>query len=116
MRPVLEQLLSRFRGPAGGRLLAKRGPLLLRTLCVQLDARDVYSQLAGILETERDVAFATAMVQALSLILLTAQEVSVGSARHDVQCLAPAIYSAGMFDVWNLHVTTAATLSAMCVC
>ncbi|XP_002984143.2 protein VAC14 homolog [Selaginella moellendorffii] len=57
-------------------LLERRGTLALRRLCVLLDAETVYRELATILEGEADLEFATVMVQALNLILLTASELA----------------------------------------
>ncbi|KAJ8555081.1 hypothetical protein K7X08_000016 [Anisodus acutangulus] len=57
-------------------LLEKRGALIIRRLCVLLDAERVYLELSTILEEESDLDFASIMVQALNLILLTASELS----------------------------------------
>lgn len=55
-------------------LLEKRGTLILRSLCVLLNAERIYRELATILEGEADLEFATIIIQALNLILLTAPE------------------------------------------
>ncbi|XP_058182359.1 protein VAC14 homolog isoform X2 [Rhododendron vialii] len=57
-------------------LLEKRGALIVRRLCVLLDAERVYRELSTILVGECDLDFATIMVQALNLILLTSSELS----------------------------------------
>ncbi|CAH9095991.1 unnamed protein product [Cuscuta epithymum] len=57
-------------------LLEKRGALIVRRLCVLLDAERVYRELSTILEGESDLDFASTMVQALNLILLTSSELS----------------------------------------
>ncbi|KAH1064062.1 hypothetical protein J1N35_029049 [Gossypium stocksii] len=57
-------------------LLEKRGALIIRRLCVLLDAERVYRELSTILEGEADLDFACVMVQALNLILLTSSELS----------------------------------------
>lgn len=57
-------------------LLEKRGALIIRRLCVLLDAERVYRELSTILEGEADLDFACIMVQALNLILLTSSELS----------------------------------------
>ncbi|KAF6150807.1 hypothetical protein GIB67_020890 [Kingdonia uniflora] len=57
-------------------LLQKRGALIVRRLCVLLDAERVYRELSTILEGEADLDFASVMVQALNLILLTSSELS----------------------------------------
>nr|KJB15355.1 hypothetical protein B456_002G172300 [Gossypium raimondii] len=58
-------------------LLERRGALIIRRLCVLLDAERVYRGLSTILEGEADLDFACIMVQALNLILLTSSELSV---------------------------------------
>ncbi|GAB2296947.1 PtdIns(3,5)P(2) sythesis regulation factor [Dionaea muscipula] len=55
-------------------LLEKRGALIIRRLCVLLEAERVYRELSTILENESDLDFASIMVQALNLILLTSSE------------------------------------------
>ncbi|CAN4090467.1 unnamed protein product [Withania somnifera] len=57
-------------------LLEKRGALIIRRLCVLLNAERVYRELSTILEGESDLDFASVMVQALNLILLTSTELS----------------------------------------
>ncbi|KAK8613890.1 hypothetical protein V6N13_101644 [Hibiscus sabdariffa] len=57
-------------------LLERRGPLIIRRLCVLLGAERVYCELSTILEEEADLDFACIMVQALNLILLTSSELS----------------------------------------
>ncbi|TYI97853.1 hypothetical protein E1A91_D01G172200v1 [Gossypium mustelinum] len=56
-------------------LLERRGALIIRRLCVLLDAERVYRELSTILEGEADLDFACIM--ALNLILLTSSELSV---------------------------------------
>lgn len=55
-------------------LLEKRGALIVRRLCVLLGAEKVYREFSTILESEIDLDFASVMVQALNLILLTSAE------------------------------------------
>ncbi|VFQ66495.1 unnamed protein product [Cuscuta campestris] len=55
-------------------LLEKRGALIVRRLCVLLDAEKVYREISAILEGESDLEFVAVMVQALNLILLTSAE------------------------------------------
>lgn len=57
-------------------LLERRGALIIRRLCVLLDAERVYRELSAILEGESDLDFAYVMVQALNIILLTSSELS----------------------------------------
>ncbi len=72
--PVMQQLVERFRGPTGARLLQRRGATIVRQLCVHLGAGRVLMQCASILEHEHDLRFAAGMTQALNLVLLTAPE------------------------------------------
>ncbi|KAK9105904.1 hypothetical protein Scep_022748 [Stephania cephalantha] len=65
-------LLQKFRIDQS--LLHKRGALIICQLCVSLDAERVYRDLARILEREPDLDFASIMVQALNMILLTSSE------------------------------------------
>uniref|UniRef100_A0A0E0KAQ1 Vacuolar protein 14 C-terminal Fig4-binding domain-containing protein n=1 Tax=Oryza punctata TaxID=4537 RepID=A0A0E0KAQ1_ORYPU len=57
-------------------LLEKRGALIVRRLCILLGAEKVYRKFSTILETEGDLEFASTMVQALNLILLTSTELA----------------------------------------
>ncbi|XP_020089671.1 protein VAC14 homolog isoform X1 [Ananas comosus] len=57
-------------------LLEKRGALIVRRLCVLLDAVRVYKEFSKILGSEADLDFASTMVQALNLILLTSSELA----------------------------------------
>ena len=67
--------LTRFRGPAGAKLLAKRGSLVVRTLAEILGGQKVLSALSANLEDETNIQFAANVVQALNFILLTTPEV-----------------------------------------
>ncbi|KAI3921189.1 hypothetical protein MKX01_036168 [Papaver californicum] len=73
-RQLVVYLMHNFR--IDHSLLEKRGALIIRRLCVLLDAERVYRQLSSILEEETDLDFASIMVQALNLILLTSSELS----------------------------------------
>ncbi|XXG51177.1 hypothetical protein AAC387_Pa02g5009 [Persea americana] len=57
-------------------LLENRGALIIRRLCVLLAAERVYRELSAILEREDDLEFASIMVQALNLILVTSTELA----------------------------------------
>ncbi|KAF7049947.1 hypothetical protein CFC21_058387 [Triticum aestivum] len=57
-------------------LLEKRGALIVRRLCVLLGAEKVYREFSTILQSEGDLDFASTMVQALNLILLTSTELA----------------------------------------
>ncbi|GAY56524.1 hypothetical protein CUMW_172560 [Citrus unshiu] len=73
-RQLVVFLVHNFR--VDNSLLEKRGALIIRRLCVLLDAERVYRELSTILEGEADLDFACTMVQALNLILLTSSELS----------------------------------------
>ncbi|XP_022725365.1 protein VAC14 homolog isoform X2 [Durio zibethinus] len=73
-RQLLVFLVHNFR--VDHSLLERRGALIIRRLCVLLDAERVYCELSTILEGEADLDFACIMVQALNLILLTSSELS----------------------------------------
>ncbi|KAJ1655716.1 hypothetical protein IWQ61_004588 [Dispira simplex] len=55
-------------------LLECRGSLIIRRLCVSLNAELIYRTIAEILETNEDHEFASMMVQNLNIILITAPE------------------------------------------
>ena len=74
---VLSTVLGCFRGPAGGKLLQRRGAVIVEKLCQELGAQRVLGTLSELLAEDDDVAFAAVMVQALNLILLTSAEVCV---------------------------------------
>ncbi|WJX48434.1 PtdIns(3,5)P(2) sythesis regulation factor [Trifolium repens] len=73
-RQLVVFLMHNFR--IDNSLLEKRGALIIRRLCVLLDAERVYRELSTILEGESNLDFASIMVQALNLILLTSSELS----------------------------------------
>ena len=69
---VLTNIIDLF--TADGRLLEARGSLIIRKLCVLLNAKSIYMALADILQSRGDLEFVPLMVQTLNLILLTAAE------------------------------------------
>ncbi|KAI3497808.1 hypothetical protein L1887_33358 [Cichorium endivia] len=71
---LVVSLVHKFR--TDNALLEKRGALIIRRLCVLLDAERVYRELSTILEGEADLDFASTLVQALNLILLTSSELA----------------------------------------
>ncbi|XP_078429485.1 ARM repeat superfamily protein [Wolffia australiana] len=73
-RDLVLYLVKNFK--ADNSLLEKRGALIIRRLCVLLDAERVYREFSIILEREEDLDFAAVMVQALNLIMLTSSELS----------------------------------------
>ena len=72
---LMRQLLDRFRGPDGAKLLQRRGSLIVCRLAALLGGRRVFRALAAVLADADDLRFVSALVQALNLILLTAPEV-----------------------------------------
>ncbi|KAL3921109.1 MAG: hypothetical protein SGPRY_005015 [Prymnesium sp.] len=70
--PLIDHLLKLFKSERN--LLEGRGALIVRQLCVLLDPHNVFETLAGGLEHEEDLDFASQMIQMLNLILLTSQE------------------------------------------
>ena len=74
--------MFRFRGAGGGRLLQRRGVLVVRRLAALLGAGPTLRLLSQLLEDEEDLPFASAMVQALNLILLTVPEVAPQHSPH----------------------------------
>ncbi|XP_074577078.1 protein VAC14 homolog isoform X2 [Curcuma longa] len=71
---LIELLVRRFQRDRA--LLERRGALVVRRLCVLLDAERVYREFSSNLEHETDLDFASIMVQALNLILLTSLELA----------------------------------------
>ncbi|KAK9106604.1 hypothetical protein Syun_022615 [Stephania yunnanensis] len=57
-------------------LLERRGALIIRRLCVLLDPERVCREISTILEGESNLDFASIMVQALNMILLTSSELA----------------------------------------
>ncbi|GAA5831231.1 hypothetical protein JCM11251_007801 [Rhodosporidiobolus azoricus] len=56
------------------KLLETRGSLIIRQLCVSLNAERIYRTCAEILEKDEDLEFASIMVQNLNLIMITSPE------------------------------------------
>ena len=73
---LVSSLLDRFRGENGQQFLRQRGGLVIRRMCAELGAKVTFCTLSNSLSIEADVAFASTLVQALNLILLTAPELS----------------------------------------
>uniref|UniRef100_A0A7S2Z3C3 Vacuolar protein 14 C-terminal Fig4-binding domain-containing protein n=1 Tax=Chloropicon laureae TaxID=464258 RepID=A0A7S2Z3C3_9CHLO len=71
---MVAALLDRFRGDKGLQLLQSRGSLVIRRLCSLLGPEKVFTTVSHLLVREQDLPFASTMVQALNLILLTAPE------------------------------------------
>ncbi|CAL9118766.1 unnamed protein product [Musa textilis] len=71
---LIDHLVQTFRNDHA--LLEKRGALIVRRLCVRLDAEQVYREFASKIEREDDLDFASNMVQALNLTLLTSSELA----------------------------------------
>ncbi|KAJ1980709.1 hypothetical protein H4R33_005409 [Dimargaris cristalligena] len=66
-------------------LLETRGSLIIRRLCVSLNAELIYRTIAEILETNEDHEFASMMVQNLNTILVTSPELA--ELRHRLKYL-----------------------------
>ncbi|KAJ1904304.1 hypothetical protein IWQ60_012469, partial [Tieghemiomyces parasiticus] len=66
-------------------LLETRGSLIIRRLCVSLQAELIYRTIAEILETTEDHEFASLMVQYLNTILITSPELA--ELRHRLKYL-----------------------------
>ncbi|KVI05441.1 Armadillo-like helical [Cynara cardunculus var. scolymus] len=95
-RQLVVFLVHKFR--TDDALLEKRGALIIRRLCVLLEAERVYRELSTILEGEADLDFASTMVQALNLILLTSSELSdlrdllkLSLAYHHASCVIQSL-------------------------
>lgn len=58
------------------RLLDLRGSLIVRQLCLSLNAERIYKTFAEIVEKEEDLEFASIIVQKLNLILITSPELA----------------------------------------
>ncbi|XP_065041682.1 protein VAC14 homolog [Musa acuminata AAA Group] len=69
---LIDHLVQTFRNDHA--LLEKRGALIVRRLCVRLDAEQVYREFSSKIEREDDLDFASNMVQALNFTLLTSSE------------------------------------------
>ncbi|KAJ1567822.1 hypothetical protein HK405_004647, partial [Cladochytrium tenue] len=67
-------LLSLF--SSDRRLLETRGALIVRQLCLSLNAERIYRAFAEVLENDEDLEFASSMVQNLNIILITAPELT----------------------------------------
>uniref|UniRef100_A0A2K6RIM0 Protein VAC14 homolog n=1 Tax=Rhinopithecus roxellana TaxID=61622 RepID=A0A2K6RIM0_RHIRO len=65
-------LLKRFSSER--KLLEVRGPFIIRSLCLLLNAENIFHSMADILLREEDLKFASTMVHALNTILLTSTE------------------------------------------
>lgn len=70
--PFIDHLLALFKEERS--LLEARGELIVRQLCQLLEPRNVFVTLAGGLQHEEDLEFASQIVQSLNLILLTSAE------------------------------------------
>eukprot|EP01084_Bolivina_argentea_P259123 437113_1 len=71
---VLNSILELFMEDTS--LLETRGSLVIRKLCVFLNAKSIYIALAEVLRDCSNLNFLTRMVQMLNLILLTAEELA----------------------------------------
>eukprot|EP00940_MAST-03C_sp_MAST-3C-sp2_P002228 g2228.t1 len=69
---VLTNVIRLFR--VNRDLLESRGTMIIRNLCLQLDSKKIFMTLARILLKEKDLSFASVMIQTLNRILLTSDE------------------------------------------
>uniref|UniRef100_A0A1D1ZXQ0 Vacuolar protein 14 C-terminal Fig4-binding domain-containing protein n=2 Tax=Auxenochlorella protothecoides TaxID=3075 RepID=A0A1D1ZXQ0_AUXPR len=67
---VLAGVADAFRGPAGAKLLQRRGVLIVQTLAERLGGLQVLLKLSSLAAEDPDPAFGAALVQALNLLLL----------------------------------------------
>jgi len=58
------------------RLLETRGSLIIRQLCLHLNAERIFRTIAEILEKDDDLEFASMMVVKLNIILITSPELA----------------------------------------
>ncbi|GAA6048028.1 hypothetical protein JCM3770_000155 [Rhodotorula araucariae] len=72
--PLMTSLLELF--STDRKLLETRGSLIIRQLCVSLNAERIYRTCAEILEKDEDLEFASIMVQNLNLIMITSPELA----------------------------------------
>eukprot|EP00210_Caulerpa_lentillifera_P003830 g3658.t1 len=74
-RVVMEALLQRFQGKEGLKLLHSSGAFVIQRLAQLSGAKVVFSELAFALESDKfDTEFASTMVQALNVLLVTSPE------------------------------------------
>eukprot|EP00494_Astrolonche_serrata_P024372 UN24630 len=103
---VLRNLLDVFREPKGD-LLAKRGKMIIERFAELLNGRKIYRALAQEVANEKDMRFASLMVQTLNIILLTSPELfelredikkSLHSNSKDEQDLFTTLFKTWCFD------------------
>jgi len=74
-RFVMDALLQRFQGREGLKLLHSSGAFIIQSLCSQLGAKAVFSELAIALEAEKFASeFTSTIVQSLNILLITSPE------------------------------------------
>ena len=69
---VLRNVVRLFREDRS--ILESRGTMIVRNLCLKLDAEKIFMNLSKILLGEKDLTFASVMIQTLNHILLTSSE------------------------------------------
>ncbi|KAI9489409.1 vacuolar protein 14 C-terminal Fig4p binding-domain-containing protein [Zychaea mexicana] len=79
----VKRLLSLFE--IKRQLLESRGSFIIRQLCVNLDVEKMYRTMADILEHDKDLEFASMMVQNLNIIMITSSEMNC--LRKQLRCL-----------------------------
>lgn len=76
------------------RLLETRGSLIIRQLCLHLNAERIFRTIAEILEKDDDLEFASMMVIKLNMILITSPELA--DFRRRLKNLESKVRSAGI--------------------
>ena len=74
---VLRNVVRLFREDRS--ILESRGTMIVRNLCLKLDAEKIFMNLSKILLGEKDLKFASVMIQTLNHILLTSSELELRS-------------------------------------
>jgi len=82
-KQYIAKLVASFQAPQGAELLQRRGSMVLRRLCMLLGPDKCFLELAARLTDQTNLKYASTMVQALNLILLTAPETK--ELRHMLQ-------------------------------
>ena len=111
---LVESLVERFRGAAGLEFLQRRGGLAIRRLCAELGAKATLCAMSATLAREEDSEFASRMVQALNILLLTAPEML--NLREELRGALDDPAGASLFrDLYLSWANSAAATLALCL-
>ena len=111
---LVESLVERFRGAAGQEFLQRRGGLAIRRLCAELGAKATLCAMSSTLAREEDSEFASRMVQALNILLLTAPEML--NLREELRGALKDPAGASLFrDLYLSWANSAAATLALCL-